>query len=107
VSSLATLEPKTSELERWERRVHLGAHPVLYPLIRGLGYRRPVQRIPGLGILVSEAGLLREVLMTLRALIDWYLEFAGVHPRRESNLRQRRLSRCDSARGRCGERRLN
>lgn len=51
------------ELERWERRVHLGAHPVLYPLIRGLGHRRPVQRIPGLGILVSEAGLLREVLM--------------------------------------------
>ena len=63
MSSLATLEPKTRELERWERRVHLGAHPVLYPLIRGLGYRRPVQRIPGLGILVSEAGLLREVLM--------------------------------------------
>ncbi|MGW9415084.1 cytochrome P450 [Arthrobacter cupressi] len=54
---------KRRELERWERRLHLGAHPVLYPLIRGLGYRRPVQRIPGLGILVSDAGLLRQVLM--------------------------------------------
>ena len=54
---------RRGELERWERRLHLAAHPVLYPLIRGLGYRRPVQRIPGLGILVSDAGLLRQVLM--------------------------------------------
>ncbi|WP_144659429.1 cytochrome P450 [Paenarthrobacter nicotinovorans] len=49
--------------ERWERRVHLGAHPVLYPVIRGLGGLRPVLRLPGLGVLVSEAGLVREVLM--------------------------------------------
>lgn len=49
--------------ERWERRVHLGAHPVLYPVIRGLGGMRPVLRLPGLGVLVSEAGLVREVLM--------------------------------------------
>ncbi|WP_083292377.1 cytochrome P450 [Arthrobacter sp. SW1] len=55
--------PAARTLAAWELRVHLGAHPVLYPLIRGLGYLRPVQRIPGLGILVSEAGLLREVLM--------------------------------------------
>src|SRR4029453_4507484 len=47
---------------RWERRVQLGAHPVLYPVIRGLGYFRPVLRIPGLGVLVSEAGLVRHVL---------------------------------------------
>jgi cytochrome P450 len=49
--------------EHWERRVHLGAHPLLYPLIRGLGRIRPVLRLPGLGVLVSEAGLVREVLM--------------------------------------------
>lgn len=49
--------------ERWERRVHLGAHPVLYPVIRGLGNVRPVMRLAGLGILVSDASLVREVLM--------------------------------------------
>jgi cytochrome P450 len=49
--------------ERWERRIHLGAHPLLYPMIRGLGSIRPVLRLPGLGVLVSEAGLVREVLM--------------------------------------------
>lgn len=48
---------------RWERRIHFGAHPVLYPLIRGLGTVRPVLRLPGLGVLVSEASLVRQVLM--------------------------------------------
>jgi len=36
---------------------------VAYPLIRGLGKLRPVVRLPGLGVLVSEASLVREVLM--------------------------------------------
>ncbi|MEV7605352.1 cytochrome P450 [Paenarthrobacter sp. NPDC089322] len=49
--------------EQWERRVQLGAHPVLYPLIRGLGSLRPVLRLPGLGVLVSDAALMRQVLM--------------------------------------------
>ncbi|MFJ5954741.1 cytochrome P450 [Paenarthrobacter sp. NPDC092416] len=49
--------------DRWERRVHLGAHPVLYPVIRGLGSLRPAMRLPGLGVLVSEARLVRDVLM--------------------------------------------
>ncbi|HKU34990.1 MAG TPA: cytochrome P450 [Paenarthrobacter sp.] len=49
--------------ERWERRIHVGAHPVLYPLIRSLGTLRPVLRLPGVGVLVSEASLVREVLM--------------------------------------------
>ncbi|SDW24832.1 Cytochrome P450 [Arthrobacter sp. yr096] len=53
----------TVTAERWEQRIHLGAHPLLYPLIRGLGHARPVLRLPGLGVLVSEAGLVREVLM--------------------------------------------
>ncbi len=55
--------------ERWERRIHLGAHPVLYPIIRGLGGVRPVIRLPGLGVLVSEAGLVREVLMDQRRFV--------------------------------------
>ncbi|MEV7660782.1 cytochrome P450 [Paenarthrobacter sp. NPDC089316] len=58
-----------STAERWERRVHLGAHPVLYPVIRGLGSMRPVLRLPGLGVLVSEAGLVREVLMNQEVFV--------------------------------------
>ena len=37
------------------------AHPVAYPALRAS--RRPVQRIPGLGVLVRDATLLRWVLM--------------------------------------------
>lgn len=47
----------------WERRVQRGAHPFAYPLIRAVGTIRPVFRLPGLGVLVSEASLVREVLM--------------------------------------------
>ena len=65
---LAAINPQ-STAERWERRVHLGAHPVLYPVIRGLGAMGPVVRIPGLGVLVSEAGLVREVLMSQDAYV--------------------------------------
>ncbi|WP_426003627.1 cytochrome P450 [Paenarthrobacter sp. NyZ202] len=51
------------EAGHWEQKVHLAAHPVLYPLIRGLGSLRPVMRLPGLGVLVSDAALIRQVLM--------------------------------------------
>ena len=54
---------RAGDLAAWERRLHTGAHPVLYPLIRGLGNVRPVVRLPGLGVLVSEASLVRDVLM--------------------------------------------
>ncbi|MGN6502416.1 MAG: cytochrome P450, partial [Pseudolysinimonas sp.] len=37
------------------------AHPIAYPLLRTV--RRPVARIPGLGVLVTDAALLRGVLM--------------------------------------------
>lgn len=37
------------------------AHPVVYPLLRRA--RRPVQRVPGLGVLVRDAALLRATLM--------------------------------------------
>ena len=37
------------------------AHPVAYPLLRGI--RRPVVRVPGLGVVVTDAALLRSVVM--------------------------------------------
>ncbi|MES2172242.1 MAG: cytochrome P450, partial [Actinomycetota bacterium] len=37
------------------------AHPVAYPLLKAA--RRPAQRVPGLGVLVTDAGLLRATLM--------------------------------------------
>ena len=37
------------------------AHPVAYPLLRSV--RRPALRVPGLGVLVTDATLLRSVLM--------------------------------------------
>jgi cytochrome P450 len=46
----------------WERRIQLGAHPVAYPLVRGLSRLGPVVRVPRIGVVVSDAGLAREVL---------------------------------------------
>ncbi|MDI2034539.1 cytochrome P450 [Paenarthrobacter nitroguajacolicus] len=63
MTAVLAVGSRQNTAERWERRVHLGAHPVLYPVIRGLGGLRPVLRLPGVGVLVSEAGLVREVLM--------------------------------------------
>jgi cytochrome P450 len=53
-----------SELQRarrWEERVMRAAHPVAYPLLRASS--KPVQRVPGLGVLVRDAELLRATLM--------------------------------------------
>ncbi|MFI6521794.1 cytochrome P450 [Spirillospora sp. NPDC050679] len=47
----------------WERRLYLAAHPFAYPLLRGLARRGPVMRVPGVGVVVNDAGLAREVLM--------------------------------------------
>ncbi|MCI2421762.1 cytochrome P450 [Saccharopolyspora sp. K220] len=47
---------------RWERRVQLGAHPLAYPLVRGIGRIAPVVRVPRVGVVVSDAVLAREVL---------------------------------------------
>lgn len=47
----------------WERRLYLTAHPVAYPLLRGLARRGPIVRVPGLGVVVNDAGLAREVLL--------------------------------------------
>ena len=47
--------------KRWEERVMRAAHPVAYPLLNAA--RRPVLRVPGLGVLVRDATLLRSTLM--------------------------------------------
>jgi cytochrome P450 len=46
----------------WERRVQLGAHPVAYPLVRALARLGPVVRVPGIGVVVSDAATARAVL---------------------------------------------
>ena len=46
---------------RWEERVMRAAHPIAYPALRAV--RAPVRRVPGLGVLVRDAGLLRATLM--------------------------------------------
>ncbi|WP_232223526.1 cytochrome P450 [Arthrobacter sp. FB24] len=63
MSAAAARDTATGGAAMWERRLHTAAHPVAYPLIRGLGKLRHVVRLPGLGVLVSEASLVREVLM--------------------------------------------
>ncbi|MBE1534522.1 cytochrome P450 [Actinomadura algeriensis] len=47
----------------WERRLYLAAHPVAYPLLRGLARRGPVVRVPGVGVVVNDAAVARGVLM--------------------------------------------
>ncbi|QFG25158.1 cytochrome P450 [Actinomadura sp. WMMB 499] len=47
----------------WERRLYLAAHPFAYPLLRGLARRGPVVRVPGVGVVVNDARLARDVLM--------------------------------------------
>jgi len=46
---------------RWEERVMRAAHPLAYPLLRSV--RSPVRRLPGVGVVVTDATLLRSVLM--------------------------------------------
>ena len=46
---------------RWEERVMRAAHPIAYPVLRMA--RGPVLRVPGLGILVRDAALLRSTLL--------------------------------------------
>lgn len=46
---------------KWEERVLRAAHPVAFPLLSAV--RGPVRRIPGLGVLVKDAALLRATLM--------------------------------------------
>ena len=50
---------------RHEERVQRGAHPFAYPALRALR-NRPAVRVPGLGVVVSDAATAREVLMKIR-----------------------------------------
>ncbi|MFI9386724.1 cytochrome P450 [Kutzneria sp. NPDC052558] len=45
-----------------ELGVQLAAHPLAYPVIRALGRVGPAVRVPGLGVIVNDAGLARQVL---------------------------------------------
>lgn len=45
-----------------ELRVQLAAHPLAYPAVRLLGRFGPAVRVPGLGVVVNEAAVAREVL---------------------------------------------
>ena len=53
--------PTTGGERAWERRVVRAAHPVAFPLLDAV--RGPVRRVPGLGVLVKDAALLRTVLL--------------------------------------------
>jgi cytochrome P450 len=46
-----------------ERRLHLAAHPVAYPLLRAVARAGPVVRVPKVGVVVNDATLAREVLL--------------------------------------------
>lgn len=46
---------------KWEGRVLRAAHPFAFPLLSAI--RGPVRRIPGLGVVVKDAGLLRATLL--------------------------------------------
>ena len=47
---------------RWERRVQWGAHPLAYPMVRAVARLGPVVRVPGVGVVVSDASVAQEVL---------------------------------------------
>jgi cytochrome P450 len=49
-------------VNHWETRVQLAAHPLAYPLVRGLARIGPVVRVPGIGVVVSDASIARRVL---------------------------------------------
>ncbi|MBB6470695.1 cytochrome P450 [Sphaerisporangium rubeum] len=46
-----------------ETRLHLAAHPLAYPLLRAVARLGPVVRVPGVGVVVSDAATARVVLM--------------------------------------------
>ncbi|WP_083259812.1 cytochrome P450 [Cellulosimicrobium cellulans] len=63
MTALATTPSALAVAGRWEERVQRGAHPVVYPAIRALRHRGPVVRVPGIGVVVSDAATAREVLL--------------------------------------------
>lgn len=51
-----------AEVLRHEAAVVRAAHPVAFPLVDRLLRDRPARRVPGLGVLVADPGLVRQVL---------------------------------------------
>ncbi|MFJ9447330.1 cytochrome P450 [Kitasatospora sp. NPDC101235] len=47
----------------WEQRVQLAAHPFAYPFITAVARRGPAVRVPGVGIVVGDPELARQVLL--------------------------------------------
>jgi cytochrome P450 len=47
----------------WEERLYTTAHPIAYPLLRAVARRGPIVRVPGVGVVVNDARLAREILM--------------------------------------------
>jgi cytochrome P450 len=52
-----------SRASRNERRLLLAAHPVAYPLLRLVARAGPAVPVPGVGVVVNDAALAREVLV--------------------------------------------
>jgi cytochrome P450 len=48
---------------RWERRVHMAAHPLAYPLALVLRRLGPALRVPGIGHIVNDPAIARAVLL--------------------------------------------
>ena len=51
-----------SQKQNWEAKLWKAAHPVAYPLLKGIAKLGVNVRIPGIGLVISDAGLMREVL---------------------------------------------
>ncbi|MFI8461558.1 cytochrome P450 [Kitasatospora sp. NPDC085464] len=47
----------------WEQRVQLAAHPLAYPFIAAVARRGPAVRVPGVGVVVGDPELARQVLL--------------------------------------------
>lgn len=63
VSPTPVAPSPVAEAMRWEERVQRAAHPVVYPFLRQVARRGPVVRVPGIGVVVSDAAVAREVLL--------------------------------------------
>ncbi|MEZ5190253.1 MAG: hypothetical protein R2717_04790 [Schumannella sp.] len=58
---MSRVEASVALARRNEERVLRAAHPIAYPAVRAIP--GPVRRVPGLGVVVKDATLLRGVLM--------------------------------------------
>lgn len=63
MSAPSLVPAPTAHAMAWEERVQRGAHPVVYPFLRRVAARGPVVRVPGIGVVVSDAAVAREVLL--------------------------------------------